>query len=310
MTPTPAWDDRTRALLPRPDARLLRLLTLLPPAPRRWLVDRWLVLRPMARSAEEDLVAEIRRCWVDAPLVRSLDEIIDDARRSALLALATARAAACDGPQASGAHLAIASLAPFEQARANGEGTVLLTPTFGPWQLIAPALARRGYRVGLLETRPSQRRPTARFPAAPGLDLRLLPDDLEDQVSFVRGGGIAVALGDEGNRSGRSAGRLLGREARIGREPLELAREARVPVQPVFAREEGAAPKLVLGESLKVGRGDAGLDAAAARWLKAVDGQVRRRPDHYLGFLFSRWIARYSDPVPLFADAVPPRAAS
>ena len=310
MTPSPAWDDRARALLARPDPRLLRLLALLPQSLRQAAARRWLDLHPLARSAEEDLLAEVQRCWTGVPLTRRLDEIIDDARRCALLQLVTARSAACDGPPAAGRYLAIGSLSPIERALAAGTGIVLSTPSFGPWQRIAPALARRGYRVGLLDTRPRQRSPATRFPAAPGLDLRTLGDDLTDQVAFVRDGGIAVALGDEGRGTRRAAGALLGRQARIGVAPLELARKARAPLLPAFAREEGVVPALVLGDLLKVGRGDAGLDAAAARWLKAVDSQARRRPDHYLAFLYSRWIARYSDPVPLFADAVPPRDAT
>lgn len=269
---------------------------------------RWLALRPMACSAEEDLAAEVRRCWVDVPMPRPLEKILEQARLSALLQLVSARAAACDGPEATGAWLDVASLAILEDALAAGRGAVLLSPTFGPWQLVAPALARRGYRVGLLDGRPGQRSPSARFPAAPGLDLRLLADDPKARGAFLRGGGVVVALGDEGTGTRRATGPLLGRQARIGAAPFELARRTRSPLLPAYVREEGVVPKLVLAEPLKIGRGEQGLDAAAGRWLKGVDAQARRRPDHYLGFLFSRWIARYSDPVPLFADAVPPRA--
>lgn len=305
VTPSPAWDDRARGLLARPPRRLLRLLEVLPMGLRQAAATRWLALRPMARSAEEDLVAEVRRCWADAPLPRPLAELVDQARRSALVALATARAAACEGPDASGRWLDIASLAPVEEAA--GTGVILLTPTFGSWQRVAPALARRGYRVGLLDARPRQRIPGSRHPAAPGLDLRLLSDRPDEQDAFVRSGGVVVALGDEGTGTRRATGALLGRQARIGTVPFELARRTKAPLRPAFVREEGPIPRLVLEAAVKVGRGDKGLDAAAARWLKGVDAQARRRPDHYLGFLFSRWIARYSDPVPLFADAVPPR---
>jgi len=284
-------------------------LSVLPPVLRVAAARRWLSLRPMARSAEEDLVAEVGRCWGDVPLPRPLPELLDDARLAALLELTVARPVACDGPHACGRWLSVAALAPLEQARDQGAGLVLATASFGPWPRVAPALARRGYRVALLDTRPRQRRPGTRFPAAPGLDLRLLGEDLDEQVAFLRGGGVVVAVGDEGTGEERIAGPLLGREARIGAAPFELARRARAPLRAAFVRREGEPPRLVLGEPIPIGRGAPGLERATARWLKQLEVEVRRRPDHYLGFLFSRWIARYSDPVPLFADAVPPRAS-
>lgn len=251
---------------------------------------------------------EVERCWDGVPLPAPLDSLLDEARRDCLGALTVARAAACDGPEATGLHLQVASLLPLETLLGNGT-TLVLTPTFGRWSTIAPALARRGYRVGLLDLRPPGRRPRQSLPAAPGLDLRSLPATglARPIVRFaVEPRSVIVALADEGCGPRQAHGALFGRPATVGSTPFELARRMGLGVLPVFAVREHGVSRLLLEKPLRIadtGRPDHDLDVNAGRWLKLVERNARRYPHHYLGHLLGRRRSAPHDPVLLFDDA-------
>jgi len=303
-------------MLPRLQAGTLRRLGLLPPSLLDRALERYVRRRPLPAEVEQAIVAEVDRCWDGVPLPRPLPEIVDQSRRRLLRQSVTARASACDGPEATGRHLRVTALQPLEGLLKNGGGAVVITPTYGAWHAIAPALARRGYRVGLLDLRPATRATASRFAAAPGLDLRILPSVgyARELVRFVSGDrNIVVALADEGRGARWGHGALLGRSASVGATPFELARRVGVGLLPVFAVHEKAIPRLVVESPLKIsdtGRGDVDLDTTVGRWLKLVDRWARRNPEQYLPFLYQRAMARHTDPLPLFADSAPMRAAS
>ena len=265
----------------------------------------------MPRSLEQELVDEVRRCWDGVPLPRALPLIIDDARAIALLAAIEHHQAWSDGPDACGRHVQIKSLLPVEAAMRDADaGVIVVTPTFGAWLHIGPALARRGYRVGVLDLRPPGRRPK-RMPApGPGLDLRVMDPTgyARPLVRFVtEERGVLVVLGDESAGRHHGSGALLGRAANVSATSFELARRAEVGVVPVFAVRERAGHVLHVEPRLKIfdtGRGAADVDASASRWLRLVDRHARRRPEHYLPALLVRHASRYDDPAPLFADSV------
>lgn len=307
---TPALDERVRAFAPRLTPRVLRWLGRLPDGLRGRAADAWVRHHPLPAEVEQQVVAEVERDWDGVPLPAELSTIIDRSRALLIDQAGVAHRAACEGPAAVGKHLSVSALGPLEELLADGGGAVVLTPTFGAWQLIAPALARRGYRVGLLDLRPADRAPRARFPAAPGLDLRLLPSDgyARPLVRFAsQPGSVVVALADEGCGVRFGQGALLDRSASVGSTPFELARRLGLGLLPAFVvHGTSPVPRLVVEKSVRIsdtGRGDVDLDTTAARWLKLVDKYARRYPDHYLPTLYLRWAARHSDPLPLFADA-------
>ncbi len=308
MTNIAGRDERTDALLPGLGRRRSGLLSVLPRTMQERAARAWVRANPLPAATEQLLVDEVAKCWDGVPLPRTLDVLIDDARVHELLRVWQAEEAALDGPERAGRHLQVSSLLPVEAATAEGRAAVLLTPTYGAWQSIAPAMARRGYRVGLLDLRPKARRPEAVLPAAPGLDLRTLPSDgyARPLVRFAtEGPNVIVALGDEGCGLRWGNGGLLGRPAAIGSTPFELARRAELTVLPVYAVREKSGHRLVVEKALRIsdtGRGDADLDTSASRWLKQVSQYGRRHPHHYLGHLLVRRLNAPSS-APLFADA-------
>lgn len=263
---------------------------------------------PLSDRTERDVVAEMELCWDGVPLPKELPELIDSARCHLAEDSCRARSAACDGPVELGRHLRVTSLAPIEEALKAGRSVLVLTATFGAWQWIAPALARRGYPVASLDLRPAERRPEHPFPSAPGLDLRPLPSDgyAREIVRWVsEKPRILVALGDEGCGTRWAEGALLGRSARVGSTPFELARRHNLALVPAFAVREHGATRLIVEQALRIsdtGRGDMDLDTTASRFLKLVDRYARRYPDHYLPFLVARRLSRDQDALALFAD--------
>jgi len=281
------------------------------PERRRAAVATFLRAAPLPASLEQQLVDEVRRCWEGVPLPRKLPDLIDDARVIATLMAIERTPAWSEGPSACGKHMQLASLLPLEGAlQKGGAGAIVLTASFGAWEHIPPALARRGYRVGFLDLRPVNRRPE-RWPVpGPGLDLRVFSSTgyARALVRFLsEPGSILVTNGDECASSGRGHGGLLGRTAQVCSTPFELARRVDVPLLPVFAVREKGGHVLLAEPKLKVfdtGRGDGDVDATASRWLKLVERHARRRPEHYLAQLLIRYVSRYDDPAPLFPDSV------
>jgi lauroyl/myristoyl acyltransferase len=272
-------------------------------------VRRWIQDHPLERAFEQEVVDEVARCWDGVPLPKALDALLDDARTQLLEDLLDARAAACDGPELAGRHLQIASLLPIEQLLKDDGSALLLTPSYGNWTAIAPALARRGYRVGVLDLRPRDRRPEHRLPAAPGLDLRQLPSEgyAGPLVRFaMEPGTVTVALADEGCGPRWANGALFGRQVRVGSTPFELARRAQLGVLPAFAVREHGLPRLLFEKPLRINDSDNpdhDLDVNASRWLKLLERNTRRFPEHYLAQLITRRRARATDAVPLFVEA-------
>ena len=302
----PGQDERTEALLPSLRSPAERLLRRLPRSMRLAAALRLLGAMPLPHEVEASLVDEVARCWDGVPLPRPLADLIDRARALELLQGVEAAEAALAGPEAAGRFLQITTLLPLEAALKEGRGVVLITPTFGAWQQIAPALARRGYRVGLLDLRPAGRRPPHRFSAAPGLDMRLLPSDgyARPLLRFAtEGSGVVVALGDAACGPRRARSSLFGRPVEVASTPFELARRAGLALLPVFAVRQNDGHRLVVEPAIRIsdtGRGDGDLDVTAGRWLKLVERWARRHPDHYLGHLL---LHRLHGGAAFFSDA-------
>lgn len=302
----PGKDERTEALLPGLRGPVERLLAHLPASMRLPAALRALRAMPLPRDVEAALVDEVARCWDGVPLPRPLPQLVDRARALELLQRVEAAEAALAGPEAAGRFLQISTLLPVEAALSEGRGVVLITPTFGAWQQIAPAIARRGYRVGLLDLRPRERRPPHRFPAAPGLDLRLLPSDgsARPLLRFAtEAPNVVVVLGDAACGPRRARSSLFGRPVEVASTPFELARRAGLALLPVFAVRQNDGHRLVVESAIRIsdtGRGDGDLDVSAGRWLKLVERWARRHPDHYLGHLL---VHRLRGGAAFFSDA-------
>jgi hypothetical protein len=293
----PGKDERTEALLPGLRSPAERILRRLPPALRLKAALRAVKAFPLPHATEAALVDEVARCWDGVPLPRPLADIIDRARALELLQRVEASDAALAGPEDAGRYLQITSLLPLESALKEGRGVVLITPTYGAWEQIAPAVARRGYRVGLLDLRPADRRPPHRFPAAPGLDLQLLKADgyARSLVRFAsEGPNVVVVLGDAASGPRMAHSSLFGRPVEVASTPFELARRAGLALLPVFAVRQNDGHRLVVEKAIRIsdtGRGDGDLDVSAGRWLKLVERWARRHPDHYLGHLLVHRLA-------------------
>jgi len=278
-------------------------------ARRRWLASFYLRRNPLPTVLERELVEEIQRCWDGDSLPCKRVELVDETRLLLLLQEVVAREAAAAGPAATGRYLQIASLRPLDDLLAGGRSAMVLSPSFGAWPTIAPALARRGYEVGFLDLRPAARRPAHPLPPGPGLRLIQLPSRgyARDLVRFAsQPGRVVVAVGDEGGGLRWARGSLLGRSAAVGSTPFELSRRLGMGILPVFALRESGGHRLLVEKTMRAtdtGNADADLDATAASWLKVVERLVRRYPAHYLSFLFARCRQRTQDPVALFSDA-------
>ena len=265
--------------------------------------------KPLSHAVERELVEEVSRCWDGFPLPAELPKLVDRARLLAARQTLEERAGALvEGPAAAGKYLHVSALHPLESLLAKGRGAIVLTPTYGAWSWIAPALARRGYTVGFLDLRPEGCRPERMATPGPGMDLRALPSSgyAREIVRFATTPGhVTVALADEGCGVRWGTGTLLGRAASVGATPFDLARRAGLGLLPVFAVRMPSEHRLVVERPLTPNPDadpDRELDRLVGKWLKLISAHARRRPSHYFGYLLDRRMRRETDPMPLFAD--------
>ena len=137
-------------------------------------------------------------CWDGVPLPAALPTLIDDARLLELLAALEAPDAAADGPEQVGRSLRFTKLQPVEQHLQAGEPVCILAASFGAWQHIAPAFARRGYETGLLDLRPNAQRASP-SPAPRGVTLLAAAGYARPVVRWIsEKPRVLITLADEG----------------------------------------------------------------------------------------------------------------
>ncbi len=130
----------------------------------------------------------------------------------------------------------------LDAALDGGRGAVIASAHHGPWELIPVALARAGYRVGLL-TRPM------RDPVWDDM-LRELREDagirvfprgtsLQEVVRWTSHGGVLGIAFDQRVRGARSAATFVGLPAPAVRGPVVLAERARAALLACTVRRTG-----------------------------------------------------------------------
>jgi KDO2-lipid IV(A) lauroyltransferase len=192
-------------------------------------------------------------------------------------------------------YVAVEGLGVLDAALAAGRGVIAITGHVGNWELLAAAMAHRGYPVTVVARRVND----ARFDALVrevrvGAGLRVLDRDDPRFAHAVRAelaaGRVVALLIDQDTRGAGVWVPFFGRPARTPAGAAVLALRARAECVSVFIerRPEGGhlvrfAP-IVRGE----GRTRADIEALTARMTAAIEAQIRRNPIEWVWW-HRRW---------------------
>lgn len=190
---------------------------------------------------------------------------------------------------------------PLDDALAEGNGAILITPHFGNWELGGLGLADRGYPINVLTFREPDEKVNEmreRIRGARGIRFIYVNRDdtsplaIIEAVNALRRNEILALLGDRDGSSQSVTLDFFGKPAAIPIGAAYLAMASGAPVIPVFIPLERGRYATLMEEPIHIRGGHAGhveaVRAGTARILRVFEQYIRRYPDQWYNF-FDYW---------------------
>lgn len=198
------------------------------------------------------------------------------------------------GREAGGRHL--------DEALAEGNGAILISPHFGNWELGGVGLADRGYRINVLTFRePDEKVNELRERTRRERGIGFIYVDRNDTsplavieaVNALRRNEVLALLGDRDGSSHTVTLDFFDRPTAIPTGAAYLALASGAPVIPAFVPLEGSRYATILDEPIRFtggGRGvhDQAIRDGIGRILRVFERQIRHYPDQWYN-LFDFW---------------------
>jgi len=274
---------------------------------------------------------ELERLFDGYALPRPIPDIIRDAYRAAMFNELEVLRYSTLTPATIGDVCEVEGLEHLDAALARGKGAIVLIGHFGANQMIMPALGHMGYPMHQLSAPPpvwaeilkeTRSNPVWERVLERRWELeKRLPVQHINVFRFLRPAfeclksnevlGLAF---DGGGGQGWTQVKLLGREANVSTQPIQLWRKTGAQVLPTAViRPRGhSRHRVVITAPLKWRRRK---DRAAEdqinmqAYVDRFAQWVLRYPEHYLQFMLMRWRVRGTDVRPLFVDYPPCESA-
>lgn len=284
------------------------------------------IARWMAADGAE-MREELGRLFAHTPLPRPIDDIIRDAYRAAMFnELEVLRYPDLD-PSTIDQVCTVEGREHLDRALEKGKGAIVLIGHFGANQMIMPALGHHGYPMNQLSAPPpvwaeilrdSRTNPVWEQTLQRRWEMeKRLPVRHINVFRFLRPAFECLAdnqvLGlafDGGGGRGWTRVPVLGREANLSTQPIQLWRKSGATVLPtVVVRPRGAAKhRIVIGEPLRWRRCKTRPredERNMAGFVERFEPWLRKYPEHYLQYMLMRRRVRATDLQPLFTDYPP-----
>jgi len=192
-------------------------------------------------------------------------------------------------------YVVVEGLAAVDAALARGRGAIAITGHTGNWELLAAAMAARGYPLSVVARRVNDVRFDAlvmSFRRAAGVDVlaRDRPDFLASVRAALSAGRIVALLIDQDTQGAGVFVPFFGRPAHTPAGAAVLALRAHVPVLAAFIERRPRGGHLIRIAALPLGESGARerVTALTARFTAAVEEQIRRAPAEWVWW-HERW---------------------
>jgi len=197
----------------------------------------------------------------------------------------------------------------FDDLIAQKKPVVLLTAHYGNWELLQVIGTLEGRPIHVLQrgqkyTRLNQmlselRKSRGSVAVTRGMGMR-------EMLRALKQGEPVGLLGDQdaGKQEGRIL-RLLGRKTTVPTGPFELARRMGAVVLPAFITSEADGRHTIhVEEPMSNFEGDAGLEAAMARYIGILEERIASRPEQWL-WGTKRWKYSWTKRILILSDGKP-----
>jgi len=284
------------------------------------------LVRRMASDGAEMRV-ELSSLFSEAALPRPADDIIRDAYRSAMFNELEVLRYSSWRPESIGDVCSLEGREHLDEGLEAGRGVIVLIAHFGANQMIMPALGHHGYPMNQLSAPPPVwaeiLRDTRTNPVwEANLNRRWalekqLPVNHINVFRFLRPAFDALeanqVLGlafDGGGGRGWTQASILGRQANLSTQPIQLWRKSGAVVLPTFVvRKPGAVRhRIVIERPLEWQEAETREDEDRlnmAAFIQRFEPWLEQSPEHYLQYMLMRRRVRGTDIRPLFADYPP-----
>jgi len=298
--------------------------------PRRW----WMPVAAMGGDIARWMAAggaemreELNLLFAHTPRPRPVDDIIRNAYRAAMFnELEVLRYPALD-PATIDQVCTVEGKENLDRALEKGKGAIVLIGHFGANQMIMPALGHHGYPMNQLSAPPPvwaeilrETRTNPVWEATLNRRWALekqLPVNHINVFRFLRPAFDALqanqVLGlafDGGGGRGWTQASILGRQANLSTQPIQLWRKSGAAVLPTFVvRAPGDNRHRIIIENpltwqAAVQREDENKINMEA-YIRRFEPWLERYPEHYLQYMLMRRRVRGTDIMPLFRDYPP-----
>ncbi len=186
----------------------------------------------------------------------------------------------------------------LEQIRNGGTGAILLTGHFGNWEYLGALFPAMGMPIDVVVAEQRNRKVDAvmnRIRRSRGVGVLSAVSDLRGIYRSLKAGRLVAIVADQ------DAGRdgifvdFLGTPASTAIGPAVLARRFGVPILQGYATRVGPGRhRMELIRPIRVetsGDEASAVRAATESWVRALEAQVRARPDHWF-WMHRRWKTR------------------
>ena len=192
-------------------------------------------------------------------------------------------------------YVVVDGLAALDAAVGPGRGCIAVAAHVGNWELLAAAIAHRGYPLTVVARRVHEERfhhLIARFRIGAGIETLLREDPrfwhaLRDAL---RRGRIVALLIDQDTRGAGVFVPFFGRPAHTPPGAALLALRGRVPVITAFIQRRPGGGHLVRMAAVPLGEGNGRgrVTELTARFTAAIEAQIRRAPAEWVWW-HERW---------------------
>jgi len=192
-------------------------------------------------------------------------------------------------------YVVVDGLAALDAAVGAGRGCIAVAAHVGNWELLAAAIAHRGYPLTVVARRVHEERfhhLIARFRTAAGIEILLREDPRfwHAMRDALRRGRIVALLIDQDTHGAGVFVPFFGRPAHTPPGAALLALRGRVPVITAFIQRRPGGGHLIRMAAVPLGEGNGRgrVTALTARFTAAIEGQIRRAPAEWVWW-HERW---------------------
>jgi len=192
-------------------------------------------------------------------------------------------------------YVIVEGVAALDAAVAEGRGCIAVAAHVGNWELLAAAVARRGYPLTVVARRVHEERfhhLIARFRTGAGIEILLREDPRFWHAvrDALRRGRVVALLIDQDTHGAGVFVPFFGRPAHTPPGAALLALRGRVPVITAFIQRRPGGGHLIRMAAVPLGErnGRGRVTELTARFTAAIEGQIRRAPAEWVWW-HERW---------------------